>query len=844
MATEQGGPPAERVSDGDDSSSASSAIGTNTAAKKRPSLSLSMLSPKSENDISPANDHRYDLFQSSSCESFSYKSSLTVDFENFDLDLPYRWYKQAWSLVMCITGIFDILAYMEPTFRRSYNDGLLCIPKNTTTSTPDFIEFGEGVSNLLVNLDKGPSQLWYCSIWITFLNRLRDYNVVIAFIFSLLWFKQSHIKAKDEYHYNTTVKEDRISLLSPSSDKNKIENSKWIRRRMEKKFSPSFIYYRRIILRMALLPLGFYLILFHLIRGLIDGKWLYRELLIERPANQTVYFTIKDPNEYVTIDVSRAHAKMSTIFAIFVYIKYNFLLATTAARAKFGSHYIPQLRRKLVVRAFRNPRNFIRQLNTMLQYVRWIKYTIPLLVKLNKLRGNTVATLRKRRLFAKAKKEARAQKALQKALSLKKTQAEIEEDAAILIQRVRKAYQNHKRLEAAMTIQLAYRRMALNSRINLARKRRELNHLERLKREKSEKLNEDERRRLYELQDEFMAEAKNTINKRLLMRPNTWFSVSWNALFIYCILVEISHNALKPWLEIPKGQQLDNEKYRSMRLFLAESLIPTSVEETSTCKDFLRKKSPFHRLFFRKDHVERPTRQEVMSAFIDEIVDSENGSELISSNTNHAVIQKVPWRCSEPFLTWRDNWRNAVRLVLCPNPLSEWSSCKQPEKTLVDVLISPIHKKKEKPLPWYCAKSFTSIHDLYRSAWNFIIDQIKIVISVICFLDVFVKFFTGEIDPITRELRPRPFFRRWIFPGLLLQLLVNPAIGAFSTAAFRFMDWVMVIGPVRVLRWCIAVILPIAYGLKNIMVTAIQDNVSDRQLAQYGMILSEYAYSK
>mmetsp|Transcript_7975 Transcript_7975/g.17154 ORF Transcript_7975/g.17154 Transcript_7975/m.17154 type:complete len:864 (+) Transcript_7975:101-2692(+) len=863
MAAVTGEPHPEGISDADDSSCSSDTATDATVAEKRPSLSLSLLtsSPTDQKHQSSPKDYRFSLLQSASCESISYESSSTADFENLDLDLPYRWYKRAWSFIMCVTGIFDILAYMEPTLRKLYNDRSFCAPTNTTT-TPSLTEFGKGVSNLLVNLDEAPSMSWYCSIFITFLDRLRDYNVVIAFVFSLLWFKQSHTKAIDEYHYNTTIKEDRFQLLSPSSAKttssnndtkgNQNGNSKWIERK--KKLSPIFIYYRRIIVRMTLLPVGFYIILFHFARGLMNGKWLYRELLIERHANETVYLTIQDPNEYVTIEVSKAHAKMSTIFGIFIYLKYHFLSATAVLRAKLGAHYIPQLRRKLVVRVvkeFRKPMYFIQQLKTVLQYVRWIKYSIPLIVKLNKLRSNTMATLRKRRQFAKAK--FRKLKRLQSDLSKKQTQADVKADAGILIQRVWRAYLNdrhqrvlscfciNKKLNAAMKIQLAFRRVSLKNRINLALKRKELNRLEWLKRKKIQKLNDEERRRLYELQDEFMAEAKKTINKRLLVRPNTRFAVSWNSLFIFCILVEISHVALKPWLKIPKGQQTDDRKYKSMRLLLSESLIPTPAEETSTCKDFLRKKSAIHRLFFRKDHVEQPTRKEVMSAFIEEIIDPEYDLEGLRNDTNHTSKPMVPWRCSEPILTWRENWRNIVRLVFCPSPLSEWSTCQQPEKTLVDTMLSLFHKKKDKPLHWYCTKPYSSIHDFYRSTWNFIIDQIQVIISIICFLDVFVKVFTGEIDPITGELRPRPFFRRWIFPGLLLQLLVNPAIGSFSTMLFRCMDLVMVIGPVRVLRWCIAVAVPIVYASKSIMIAALHETEYDRQLAQYGINLAEYS---
>jgi len=839
----------------DDSSSSAS---TSSNISKNPPLSLPSSRPSlfvSTNGDQKASLEDDDHSRLMLLTSPTYESPAA--FEGFDFELPLRWYKRVWCFVLGTAGVLDILAYMEPYLRSSYNDNCT-VPEEAFDVAEE--AFGESISNLLLEFEIDPqaSMLpWYCSRWATFLDRLHDYNVVIAFAFSLLWLRHSQNKAREEYYKKFTVKEDRMQLLSSTTNKDYEAKRKGTTKRKKKNFNAQNAYYRRILSRTLLMPVGFYVVLYHLLRGLMNGKWLYRELLI-KPTNETAFLTIQDPGEYVTIDITEAQAKMSTIFALFIYLKHHFLLATTLAQAEFLDSTMPRLKRKLVfnaVNAARRPRYAIRKVKKLLKYVRWIKYIIPLVVKLNKLRGNTVATMRKRRQYSMAKK----QKLIYKTLLKLRSPAERKRDAAILIQRVWRSHQKHiyrrvsvcflkdKRLCAAMKIQHAYRRMALKTRIQNSRKMRELFQLEQLKRLQSERMNEEERRRLYQLQDEFMTEAKKMINKRLLMRPNTRLAVLWNSIFMFCVLVEISQNAMKPVLRIPKAKRTNDRKYKSMRLHLAESLIPIPVAETATCKDLLKKQSALQRLFYRHHHVEQPTRQEVVSAFIDEITDLDYGIlgdfHNETNHNNHTNSNpKIPWRCSEPISTWRDGYRDMVSLAFRPNPVSEWPACQPQETSLVGKITSPFRKKKkEKPLPWYCTEPYSTIHDGYRSTWNFVIDQIWDVISVICFFDVFVKFFTGDIDPITGELKPKPFIRRWIVPGLLLQLLVNPAIGSFSAWFFKITDWVMVIGPVRVLRWCIAVIVPLGYGLGNLAVTTLQDAESDKQVAQYGMMLWEYS---
>jgi len=781
--------------------------------------------------------------------SFSYLDNETADFD-FDFEIPLRWYKRVWTFVLCVGGIFDILAFIEPILR-SYGfcstttpddnndnggviDNAITGGINTVTAAVGFngsdIKELERVFLDTLEIDIPLQQSWCCSVWITFLNRLNDYNLVISFTFSLLWFKYSHSKAREEY-YKATIQKDRIELLSSEEEEEEEEAMK-----KKKKLNPRYIFYRRILLRVVLLPVGFYIILYHFMKGLISGKWLVRELLIV-PVNNTVLLTVKGPNEYVIYEISKERAKMSTICTILQYLYHVYLAATIFVRAKLGEYFknsaIPQLRRKLVTNGFRNPRKLIRQFITVLKYIRWTKYIVPLIGKLNKLRGGVVSTIRKRRQYAIAKK----QKLIYKNLWKKKSPAEKEEDAAILIQRVWRAYQNHmynrvvaifstrdKRLISAMKIQLAFRRMALKGRCQLSRKRRELHRLERERIASPKKLNEDERRRLYELQDEFMTEAKNTINKRLLMRPNTKLAVAWNYLFIVCILYEFSHVALHPWLQLPKTKKKDDNKveYISMREFVATSLIPTKVSETPECNYLFQKQSRIQRLFHHEYGA---------------------GYHGDPSHQHHNDI--IPWMCAEPIATWRDGFRDIVALSLSPHPISQWEQCQVKKSTLIDRLIPSFHNKNKtnkKPPPWYCSKPYVSIHNYYRLLWNFVIDETKIVISIVCFLDVFVKFFTGEINAKTGELRSRPFFRRWIIPGLLFQLLVNPAIGTFSTVFFQITDGIIVIGPVRVVRWCIAVVVPIAYGLRFLIIKALQEAESDKQLVQCGMMLWEYSY--
>jgi hypothetical protein len=131
---------------------------------------------------------------------------------------------------------------------------------------------------------------------------------------------------------------------------------------------------------------------------------------------------------------------------------------------------------------------------------------------------------------------------------------------------------------------------------------------------------------------------------------------------------------------------------------------------------------------------------------------------------------------------------------------------------------------------WYCSQPYASFQTYYRRITDFFIDEFMIVVSTICFLDVYVTFFTGEIDPKTGELVPKRFLARWIIPGLLMQLVLNPAIGSVSTLFLSSLQVVYSLGPVRVLRWCIAVLLPIVYMVFTLIVWGLKEADLDESI--------------
>ena len=77
----------------------------------------------------------------------------------------------------------------------------------------------------------------------------------------------------------------------------------------------------------------------------------------------------------------------------------------------------------------------------------------------------------------------------------------------------------------------------------------------------------------------------------------------------------------------------------------------------------------------------------------------------------------------------------------------------------------------------------------------------------VVFLDIFVWFFTGDIDIDTHTVIPKPFFTRCILPGTLVQVLDHPTLpdllpGLIKSILMAF----AIIGYSRCIRWSLAMI--------------------------------------
>jgi hypothetical protein len=226
-----------------------------------------------------------------------------------------------------------------------------------------------------------------------------------------------------------------------------------------------------------------------------------------------------------------------------------------------------------------------------------------------------------------------------------------------------------------------------------------------------------DRRRMYQLEDELSESARDLINKKMLLRPNTTFAVSWKLVFVACVLFEILQLAFKPKLE--------------------------------------------------------------------QVKDPTTGAPL-------DVVKLLEY-------------------YLLPVPVSQWNGCTGglSNHSLNESMVSGA---------WYCSQSLETAQAVYATVLRFVLHKGAVIVGIVCLMDVFVTFFTGELHPETGILLPKSFGKRWLLPGLLLQLLVNPQMGAISSLVKHMAKAVMALGPVRVWRWAAA----FAYPLLRITFTAVQ----------------------
>ena len=104
------------------------------------------------------------------------------------------------------------------------------------------------------------------------------------------------------------------------------------------------------------------------------------------------------------------------------------------------------------------------------------------------------------------------------------------------------------------------------------------------------------------------------------------------------------------------------------------------------------------------------------------------------------------------------------------------------------------------------------------------------VVNAIFFLDVFITFFTGELTTSTGTLMPKPFFTRYIVPGIVLQLIVNPTMIEISQMVKQMMVHAIHIGPSLCFHLLLAII-PFVVCAYDILLDLIFDFVEQQNLS-------------
>lgn len=310
------------------------------------------------------------------------------------------------------------------------------------------------------------------------------------------------------------------------------------------------VYIRTMALQVLLLPVGF-----------VESV-LYVLLQVVHLEDGT--------NENPAPLFAAANSTKSIGFALLEYLGTQTTRMLGERIEHFRLQRIRRLIRLLLIYGVRHPFRFRRRLRRWLRAFRWVKHLVPIVGSINKLRGNCGDVLKRYRQFRNTRRAQNLRVLRRQALS----EQELQHYCAVLLQKMVRSYlvrrklrviriiQAHEEVMAALRLQRQLRRWMQRSK---ARLRHDWQELERLHAMPRITMNADERRRMYVLQTTLRDETEYLLNKRLLLRPNTPFSVLWKLMFVFFAMVEIILLVTTPYatqrIDPATGKSLSLEKY-------------------------------------------------------------------------------------------------------------------------------------------------------------------------------------------------------------------------------------------------------------------------------------------
>ena len=154
---------------------------------------------------------------------------------------------------------------------------------------------------------------------------------------------------------------------------------------------------------------------------------------------------------------------------------------------------------------------------------------------------------------------------------------------------------------------------------------------------------------------------------------------------------------------------------------------------------------------------------------------------LLRPNTTFSVVWRTTFVVSVILelstLILRINYPQLTKNSLFPTPFSELKECRKHDGGFFRKIFG---RGAPKPQPRYCRDDVVALQAFGIALMKVLVELILVIVNFMFFFDVPVSFFTGCFNKENGVLEPKPFFVRWIAPGVLLQMIVNPQMGTIA----------------------------------------------------------------
>lgn len=475
-----------------------------------------------------------------------------------------------------------------------------------------------------------------------------DQNAVyIGCAFSVLWCVQAFRDARDNRR-KALRERDRKRLLNRGESIRMLDNEDdLVKSGYFNGLQPWVVFYWTLTIQLLLVPVGFYVMLYQTLFNSSTEHEIVEQVDSQTGKDQTLQAILN--STYQVMETSIANngftkdARLSVVMLIARQVGNTFMDVVGAKMKKWAVQKGFKEGRKLGVRAIIKPRKVWKQVRKLIKWIRWIKYIAPLIATSNKLRDNCCDLAKKYRQEREAILAQKVRKILWKTMTPEDRRIKAARGIQSMYRsyRVRKArwalaiIQCHRDDIAAIKVQTMLRRMLQRARARIKKKRTELKELEARERlavrgYRRMTMSPFERRRLYELQDEIKTTKSTSIDRRLLLRPNTRFAVAWKFLFVFCVLIEITDLAVSPILA--KQKIKGSKKPMTFSSQLESILIPEPSSNLKECSCYERER--------------------------------ENFNSWILAQARPSLCPSDPWYCRLPFSSARSMYSTVMHLIL------------------------------------------------------------------------------------------------------------------------------------------------------------------------------------